>query len=79
MQNVKLTPTPLPMSTRLTYKDSPLTDKERELNGKIPYASVVGSIMYAMVATQSDLAYVVGVVSQCREDFRQWFENHIKL
>ena len=28
-----------------------------------PYASVVRSIMYAMVATRPDLAYVVGVVS----------------
>ena len=39
-------------------------DKERELNGKIPYASAIGSIMYAMVVTRPDLAYVVGVVSR---------------
>ena len=29
---------------------------------KIPYASALGSIIYAMVATQPDLAHVVGVV-----------------
>ena len=52
------------MSIRLLDKDSPSTDKERELNGKMAYASAIGSIMYAMVATRHDLAYVVGVVRQ---------------
>ena len=64
MENAKPAPTPLPTSIRLSDRDSPATDKERELNGKIPYASAVGSIMYAMVATRPDLAYVVGVVSR---------------
>jgi hypothetical protein len=31
---------------------------------QIPYKSVVGSLMYAMVCTQLDIAYYVGVVSQ---------------
>ena len=53
----------LPASTRLTDIDSLSTHKERELNGKIPYASAVGSIMYAMVANRPNLAYVIGVVS----------------
>ena len=30
----------------------------------VPYASVVGSLMYAMVVTQPDIAYVVGVVNR---------------
>ena len=64
MENAKLAPTPLLTSIRLSDRDSPSTDKERELNGKMPYASAVGSIMYAMVATQPNLAYVVGVVSR---------------
>ena len=64
MENAKPAPTPLPTSIKLSNEDSPAMDKERELNGKIPYASTVGSIMYAMVATRLDLAYVVGVVSR---------------
>ena len=64
MKNTKPTPTPLPMSIQLSDRDSPSTNKERELNGKIPYASTVGSIIYAMVVTQHDLAYVVGVASR---------------
>ena len=35
---------------------------------KIPYASVVGSLMYAMVCTRPDIAHAVGVVSQFLSD-----------
>ena len=31
---------------------------------KIPYASTVGSLMYAMVCTWSDIRYAIGVVSR---------------
>lgn len=31
---------------------------------KIPYASVVGSLMYAMVGSRLDLAYAVGLISR---------------
>ena len=30
----------------------------------VPYASAVGSIMYAMVGSRQDLAYAVGLVSR---------------
>ena len=30
----------------------------------VPYASVVGSLMYAMVCTRLDIAHAVGVVSR---------------
>ena len=30
---------------------------------KFPYASAIGSLMYAMVCTRSDIARAVGVVS----------------
>ncbi|RVW40113.1 Retrovirus-related Pol polyprotein from transposon TNT 1-94 [Vitis vinifera] len=31
---------------------------------KVPYASVVGSLMYAMVCTRLDIAHVIGVVNR---------------
>lgn len=48
------------MSTELC----PSNDKEKEDMSRIPYASTVGSLMYAMVCTQLDIAYSVGVVSK---------------
>jgi len=31
---------------------------------RVPYASAVGSLMYAMVCTRTDLAYAVSTVSR---------------
>jgi hypothetical protein len=31
---------------------------------RVPYSSVVGSLMYAMVCTRPDIAHAVGVVSR---------------
>jgi ATP-binding cassette subfamily B (MDR/TAP) protein 1 len=31
---------------------------------KVPYASTVGSLMYAMVCTRAHIAHAVGVVSR---------------
>ena len=62
--NVKPTSTPLPTTIRLLDRDSPSTEEERKQNGKIPWASAIGSIMYTMVATRPHLAYVVGVINR---------------
>ena len=64
MENAKPARTALAMSIRTTDKDSPSTGAEREQMKGIPYASAVGSLMCAMVATRPDLAYAVGVVSR---------------
>ena len=31
---------------------------------QVPYASAVGSLMYAMLSTRPDICYVVGMVSR---------------
>ena len=48
----------------LSKKMSPHTDLEREHMKRIMYALAVGSIMYYMICTRSDLAYALGVVSR---------------
>mgnify|MGYP007014633066 CR=1 FL=1 len=63
MGNSKLTRTPLAMSIWMTEKESPSSEVEREQMKGIPYPSTIGGLMYAMVATRLDLAYIVGVVS----------------
>ncbi|KAL6326013.1 hypothetical protein AAG906_038505 [Vitis piasezkii] len=43
---------------------NPSNEKEKKEMRKVPYASAVGSLMYAMVCTRPDIAHVVGVVSR---------------
>ena len=46
----------------------PKTLKEKKKMFIIPYASVVGSLMYAMICTRPSICYEVGLVSQYQSD-----------
>jgi hypothetical protein len=41
----------------------PKTQEEEEDMSRVPYASAIGSLMYAMVCTRPDIAHTVGVLS----------------
>ena len=60
--------TPLAPHFKLSASMSPKNDAEREYMSKVPYASVVGSLMYAMVCTRPDISQAVGVVSRHMHD-----------
>ena len=62
MQNAKPTSTPLASHFKLRKDVFPETQKEIDYMSKIPYSSVVGSLMYAMVCRRPDIAHAVGVV-----------------
>ena len=64
MENAKDLNTPLPSHLKLTKEMCPKTQKEEDKMSKVPYASVLGSLMYAMVCTRPDITHVVGVVSR---------------
>ena len=53
---------PIMKGDKLSLNQYPKNDLEKESMKNIPYASVVGSLMYAQVCTRSDIAYVVGVL-----------------
>ena len=60
----------LPMSQgiHLSKRMSPKTPEERNIMSSIPYASAIGSIMYAMLCTRPDVAYALGIVSRFQAD-----------
>ncbi|KAL5841649.1 hypothetical protein ACOSQ3_012252 [Xanthoceras sorbifolium] len=64
MQDAKPVSTPLGVHFRLSKEQSPKTEEERTHMAKVPYASAIGSLMYAMVCTRPDIAQVVGAVSR---------------
>ncbi|CAM8980353.1 unnamed protein product [Rhodiola kirilowii] len=64
MNNAKPVSTPLASHFKLPKDFSPSTEEDEKHMANIPYASAIGSLMYAMVCTRSDIAQVVGVVSR---------------
>lgn len=63
MQSGRSVSTPFPTYLKLSKDDCPKSDEDKAVMAKVPYASACGSLMYAMVATKLDIAYVVGVVT----------------
>ncbi|GJX64372.1 copia LTR rider [Tanacetum coccineum] len=55
---------PLGAHFKVSLKDCPSNDWDEERMSKVPYANVVGSLMYLMVCTRLDIAYVVSIVSR---------------
>ena len=45
-----------------------MTTDEQEIISKVPYASVIGSIMYAMISTCPDVSYALSVTSRYQSD-----------
>ncbi|GLT38191.1 hypothetical protein SLA2020_124550 [Shorea laevis] len=63
MDKAKVVSTPLAMHFKLGKNQCPSNDEEKEDMQRVPYASAVGSLMYAMVCTRPDIAHAVGLVS----------------
>lgn len=64
MSKAKSVTTPLGAHFKLTRQMSPSSEKEADEMANVPYASAVGSLMYAMVCTRPDLAHAISVVSR---------------
>ncbi|RVW22059.1 Retrovirus-related Pol polyprotein from transposon TNT 1-94 [Vitis vinifera] len=64
MNEAKPVSTPLGSHFKLSKEQSSKTDEEGDHMSKVPYASAIGSLMYAMVCTRPDIAHAVGVVSR---------------
>src|SRR5664279_2473848 len=59
---------PMLQGKTLSKAQSPDTADEREKMNNIPYASAIGSIMYAMLCTRPDVAHAVSLTSRYQSD-----------
>ena len=59
MQNEKLVSTPLASHFKLSKDMCTETGEEIDYMSNIPYSSVIGSLMYAMVCTRPDIAHAM--------------------
>ena len=55
---------PMLQGVRLSSAQSPTTAKDKEEMSVIPYASAIGSIMYAMLCTRPDVNLAVSLVGR---------------
>ena len=60
----KTVSTPLANHLKLTKEMCPKTHEDIEYMSRVPYSSTVGSLMYVLVCTRTDIAHAVGFVSR---------------
>jgi len=66
--DTKSVSTPLAPHFKLKATMSPNTVKERECITRVPYASAVGSLMYAMVCTRPNLSQAISMINRYMHD-----------
>ncbi|RVW62715.1 Retrovirus-related Pol polyprotein from transposon TNT 1-94 [Vitis vinifera] len=65
---------PILKGDKLSKMQCPRNNMEMEQMKKIPYASAVGSLMYAQTCTRPDISFVVGMLGRYQSDpgFEHW-------
>ncbi|RDX90095.1 hypothetical protein CR513_28079, partial [Mucuna pruriens] len=62
MVSAKVVSNPLVTHFKLSSRHNPSNEVEKTNMSRVPYASIVGSLMYAMVCTKPDIVHVVHTV-----------------
>ena len=78
LQGVKPATTPLSSGVCLTQDDCPTTDDRRTDMADVPYASLIGALMYAAIGTRPDIAFAVGALSRFLGNPRRKHWNEAK-
>ena len=68
MENSKKGNVPIHHSVKLSKSQCPGSDQEQDQMSRVPYASAIGSIMYAMICTRPDVSYALSMVSRYQEN-----------
>ena len=69
LQGSKTHITPIDPNICLSKDQCSLTDEDKAAMSKIPYREAIGSLMWAAVVTQPDIAFPVSLLSQFLEKF----------
>ena len=64
MSKAKIVCSPLTNHLKLSSKQCLTSEKDVKEMSKVPYASAVSNLMYAIVYTRPNITHIVGVVSQ---------------
>ncbi|KAL3634979.1 hypothetical protein CASFOL_022033 [Castilleja foliolosa] len=85
MLEAKAVTSPLGAQFKLKSDQSPKSKEECEEMQVLPYANVIGSIMYAMVCTRPDLAFALSILSRFMGNpgkthwqAAKWFLRYVK-
>ena len=70
--------TPLGAHFKLSGQQCPKTDEEKMKMDGIPYANLVGGLMYAMVCTHPDITYASGIVCRSMHNHGSEHWNTVK-
>jgi len=63
MQDSKLIETPVDKNLSLSCDMCPKNLEKKEKMSRVPYVSVIGSLMYSMICTHPDISYAIRLVS----------------
>ena len=70
MKDCTLEDTPIAKGDKFNLLQCPKNEIEKKEMENIPYASTVGSLMYAQACTHLDIAYVVGMLGRYLSNLR---------
>ena len=68
LENANPVTTPMDPGMRLSKSQSPTTEEEKDDMTNVPYRELIGSLMYAAVATCPDIAHAITALSQFLEN-----------
>ncbi|GJZ50389.1 hypothetical protein Tco_0604579 [Tanacetum coccineum] len=68
MENSKKGNLPLHHGIKISSDLCPKTDDELDKMSRVPYASAIGSIMYAMTCTRPDVSFALSMVSRHQQN-----------
>ena len=70
MDKCSTSPVPIQKGDKFSLMQCPKNDLERKQMENIPYASIVGSLMYAQSCTRSYISFAVGMLGRYQSNPR---------